>query len=111
MNQNLNHLSHQDSRYSAERLLHSVDFICRAPRASAVSLVGDFNNWDPSAHSMERMADGCWELRVELHHGHHQYVFLVDGQAMLDPQAQGTVHRPQNLDYPPYATMSLIAVS
>jgi hypothetical protein len=26
---------------------------------------------------------------VPLHHGHHQYAFLVDGQMVLDPHAHG----------------------
>jgi hypothetical protein len=26
---------------------------------------------------------------VELHHGHHRYAFLVDGNLTLDPRAQG----------------------
>ena len=32
-----------------------------APGASAVSLVGDFNGWDPAADQMHRAADGVWE--------------------------------------------------
>jgi 1,4-alpha-glucan branching enzyme len=99
------------NRYSAKRLLHVVDFFCRAPRAQNVSLVGDFNNWSPAVHRMERAADGCWRLQVELHHGHHQYVFLVDGKPMLDPQAQGKVRRPQGQSQPPYENVSLMAVS
>ncbi len=99
------------NRYSARRLLHLVDFYCRTPHAKAVSLVGDFNNWDPAANPMERMADGCWRLRLELHHGHHQYVFLVDGEPVLDPHAQGKVRRPNGHEQPPYDAVSLIAVS
>jgi 1,4-alpha-glucan branching enzyme len=73
--------------------------------------VGDFNNWDPSVHAMERTADGCWRLRIELHHGHHQYVFLVDGKPTLDPHAQGKVRRPPGREQPPFETVSLLAVS
>jgi hypothetical protein len=43
--------------------------------------------------------------QVELHHGHHHYVFLVDGKRMLDPEAQG-IGRDLNND-----KVSLIAVS
>jgi len=38
---------------------------------------------------MTRQPDGTWLLQVPLHHGHHQYAFLVDGQMVLDPQAHG----------------------
>src|SRR6266404_5211559 len=33
--------------YSARLQQHHVTFFCDAPRAEAVSLVGDFNGWDP----------------------------------------------------------------
>lgn len=69
--------------------LRAVNFICHATNAKAVSLVGDFNHWDPAAHPMKQMADRSWLLAVELKHGHHRYAFLVDGVLTLDPQAQG----------------------
>jgi 1,4-alpha-glucan branching enzyme len=69
--------------------LRAVNFICNAPEARAVSLVGDFNGWNPSAHPMNKMLDGAWLLTVELKHGHHRYAFLVDGILTLDPRAQG----------------------
>ncbi len=40
------------SRYSAKQTRHHVDFFCDAPRASAVFLAGDFNDWHPSATPM-----------------------------------------------------------
>ncbi len=66
-----------------------MNFICNAPQAKAVSLVGDFNNWDAAAHPMKQMTDRSWLLTMELKHGHHRYAFLVDGALTLDPQAQG----------------------
>ncbi len=75
--------------YSAHRNLRPVNFICHASQARHVSLVGDFNHWDPKAHPMSRQPDGSWLLQVELRHGHHRYAFLVDGHLTLDPQAQG----------------------
>ncbi|HOX58543.1 MAG TPA: isoamylase early set domain-containing protein [Candidatus Paceibacterota bacterium] len=87
------------------RPLHLVDFIYRAPLAKSVSLVGDFNQWDPNAHPMTRMPDGGWIIRLELPHGHHQYQFIVDGKPMLDPNAMGKVHNERNEE------VSLIAIS
>ena len=82
-------------RYSARNQKHSVAFfLCQAPRAQQVSLVGDFNEWDPNANPMERRPDGCWAIRLELPHGSYRYLFLVDGQPMLDPRAEGVVHEP-----------------
>jgi 1,4-alpha-glucan branching enzyme len=87
------------------RPLHLVDFFCRAPQARSVSLIGDFNDWQPAAHPMNRMPDGSWMLRLELPHGHHQYQFLIDGKPTLDPNAMGKVHNERN------ETVSLIAIS
>jgi 1,4-alpha-glucan branching enzyme len=75
--------------YGPHKTLRAINFICNAPQAQAVSLVGDFNRWNPTAHLMKRMPDGAWFLSVELKHGHHRYAFLVDGALTLDPQAQG----------------------
>jgi 1,4-alpha-glucan branching enzyme len=66
-----------------------VNFICVSPAAKKVSLVGDFNGWNPETHLMKRQPDGAWLLQVPLHHGHHQYRFLVDGKPELDPNASG----------------------
>jgi 1,4-alpha-glucan branching enzyme len=77
-------------RYSARIMRKPVNFICKAPGAKRVCLVGEFNNWDPEAHPMERQSDGAWLVQVALHHGHHQYRFLVDGTPELDPRSTGT---------------------
>jgi 1,4-alpha-glucan branching enzyme len=69
--------------------LRAMNFICNAPAATAVCLVGDFNEWNPAAHPMKQMPDGGWLLTVELKHGHHRYAFLIDGVLTLDPRAQG----------------------
>jgi len=86
--------SHQH-RYSAHRNLREVNFICNAPQAVAVSLVGDFNQWDAKAHPMVKMPDGAWQLKLDMRHGHHRYAFLVDGTLTLDPRAQGITRNDQ----------------
>lgn len=93
------------SRYSAERNLHHADFFCHAPEAKQVSIVGDFNNWNPNATPMVRQPDGHWMVSVELGHGYHRYVFLVDGEPMLDPNATGIARDDRN------NCVSLIAIS
>ena len=75
--------------------LRAINFICNAPQAQSVSLVGDFNGWDPKAHPMKQMPDRAWLLTVEMKHGHHRYAFLVDGQLVLDPRAQGITRNDQ----------------
>lgn len=76
-------------RHAPKKTLRGVNFVCAESQAQSVSLVGDFNSWDPQAHPMQRMPDRAWFLKVELPHGHHRYAFWVDGQLVLDPRAQG----------------------
>ena len=76
-------------RYSAKRNLHHVAFFCHAPEAKQVSLIGDFNDWQPNVTPMLRQPDGRWTASLEVRHGYHQYVFLVDDKRVLDPNATG----------------------
>jgi len=77
------------SSFAYRKPLRAVNFVCNAPEAKSVSLVGDFNNWNPAANPMKQMPDRAWFLQIELKHGHHRYAFLVDGTLTLDPRAQG----------------------
>jgi hypothetical protein len=54
---------------------------------------------------MQRQVDGSWFLEVPLTHGHHQYLFLVDGAPKLDPNGSGITRNDHN------ERVSLIAVS
>jgi len=83
------HASGTFPRCSAKRNLHHVVFLCHAPEAGHVSLTGDFNNWQPNATPMVRQPDGRWIASLELGHGYHEYVFVVDGKRVLDPNATG----------------------
>jgi 1,4-alpha-glucan branching enzyme len=92
-------------RYSARNMTKPVRFYCAAPNAQSVHLIGDFNDWQPTAHPMQRQVDGSWFLEVPLTHGHHQYLFVVDGTPKLDPKASGIARNDRN------EPVSLIAVS
>jgi 1,4-alpha-glucan branching enzyme len=72
-----------------QKTLRAVNFICQAPHAKTVSLVGDFNHWNAASHPMKQTPDRSWLLTVELKHGHHRYAYLVDGVPTVDPRAQG----------------------
>ena len=91
--------------YSAHNNLKARNFICQAPQAKQVSLVGDFNHWNPRTNPMEQGVDHAWTTRVELKHGHHRYAYKVDGELVLDPQAMGITRDDQG------QRVSLIAVS
>jgi len=53
--------------------LRAITFICNATQANSVSIVGDFNQWNPAAHPMKQAPDRSWLLTVELKHGHHRF--------------------------------------
>ena len=48
--------------------------------AQNVALCGDFNQWDPSKHSLKRRRDGSVSLTVSLKPGNeYRFRYLVDG--------------------------------
>ena len=65
----------------------SVRFVHVAPGAATVSLVGDFNQWNPSAIPLRRLGDGTWIVDVPLSPGRYAYAFVVDGRIVIDPAA------------------------
>ena len=105
MSSSRSHATGSSRRYSARNFAIPINFICHSPEAKRVALVGDFNEWQSDAHPMKRQPDGAWMIQVALTHGHHRYMFLVDGKTRLDPKAQGVSRNEKN------EKVSLIAVS
>jgi len=66
-------------------------FRCHAPGAREVSLVGDFNGWDPAAHPLRPGGDGWWQVEVRLPAGSHLYAYLVDGETVPPADAEALV--------------------
>lgn len=70
-----------------------VAFFLEAPQAAQVSVVGDFNNWDPAATPLTKGQAGRWETVVPLLPGRYQFTFVVDGTRWVRdpslPQALG----------------------
>jgi len=69
--------------------VESVQFVLVAPGASAVTLVGDFNDWDFSATPLQPAAPGgLWSVTIPLPAGRHHYAFVVNGREWrADPVA------------------------
>ena len=55
-----------------------------------VSVVGDFNSWDPYATPMKRRRDGTQRAKVKIPIGHsYQFKYLTDdGTWFCDPDAE-----------------------
>jgi 1,4-alpha-glucan branching enzyme len=66
-------------------LTQAVRFEFSAPSARNVSIVGDFNRWQPDA--LRRSASGRWEIEIPLTPGRYAYSFVVDGHLAPDPLA------------------------
>jgi 1,4-alpha-glucan branching enzyme len=88
--------------------IHGVRFAVWAPNAHAVSVVGDFNTWDPRRHPMRlRHTAGVWELFVPRLRPGEKYKYSIlsrEGHQLplkADPLARAT-------EAPP-ATASIVA--
>ncbi len=58
----------------------------------AVSVVGDFNNWDPFAHPLRRRANGTRTAVVRLPAGSRfHYRYLADGGVWFDDETGATL--------------------
>src|SRR6266571_2459156 len=84
-------LSRMDSASPARSQAESLafQFVLVAPRATHISLVGDFNDWDATRTPMRRAgSEALWTAVVSLAPGRYHYAFLVDGSRWLaDPSA------------------------
>jgi hypothetical protein len=74
---------------SAESRAVPVALALQLANAKSVSVVGDFNGWDPTATPMERVAGtGTWSATLLAKPGRHTYAYLVDGSTLVaDPRA------------------------
>jgi hypothetical protein len=65
-----------------------VQFVIVAQDARSVSLVGDFNDWNPNATPLVPSPGGVWSIVLPLESGRFTYSFLVDEREWRsDPQA------------------------
>lgn len=77
------------ARESGAGALQQVQLVFRDPRASRVSVVGDFTGWDATRAVMTRdSGSGLWTATLSLPAGRHVYAFLVDDSIWVrDPRA------------------------
>ncbi len=66
-----------------------VAMVLDLANAKTVSIVGDFNGWDPAALPMTRVGpNGPWSATLLAKPGRHTYAYLVDGATLMsDPRA------------------------
>jgi hypothetical protein len=63
-------------------------FVFENAHARRVSVVGDFNKWNPSTAPMQRSSDGAtWSVIIPIFPGRHIYGYMVDDSVFtLDPR-------------------------
>lgn len=61
-----------------------VEFRIYRPDAGFISLVGDFNHWNPENDLLKKGKDGIWSVRKHLQPGMHLYRYVIDGEWVPD---------------------------
>lgn len=56
--------------------------------ADEVLIAGSFNGWKPYVSPMIALGRGKWAKELLLPPGRYEYLLVVDGQWMFDPNAQ-----------------------
>ena len=64
------------------------------PDAKSACVAGSFNDWRPERAPLVPTGNGRWVADVALKPGRHEYLFVVDGQWIPDPNAKETVQNP-----------------
>jgi hypothetical protein len=76
------------SANSADVAALPQQFVLRSATARVVSVVGDFNDWNPKRSPLTRSPDGDWSTIIPVLPGRHLYGFMVDDSLfVLDPRA------------------------
>jgi len=64
------------------------------PTATTVAIAGTFNDWRPDTIPMIPMGEGRWLKKLILPPGTYEYLFVADGNWVIDPLAEKTVPNP-----------------
>jgi chromosome partitioning protein len=81
--------------YGVSQIDDAVVFVTLYPRAQSVQIAGDFNNWQPEQHIMDKVGDsGVWQTKMNLNPGRYRYRLVVDGQWQQDPYNELTEMNP-----------------
>lgn len=78
--------SHDEGKLLSLKYLdrNRVMFRIYKPDARIISLVGDFNSWNPENDLLKMGDDGVWRLEKRLPRGEYRYKFIIDGEWKAD---------------------------
>lgn len=63
-----------------------VLFSFKNPDVDSVSIMGTFNEWNPSEHVMSQSENGTWTITISLPEGNHEYAFLINDEQIVPDQ-------------------------
>lgn len=64
------------------------------PGAKHVYVAGSFNEWKPEQAPLVEQGNGRWVGDITVKPGRYEYLFVVDGQWLPDPNARESVQNP-----------------
>jgi len=64
------------------------------PGATNVLVAGSFNEWKPEKTPLIRKGSDKWVGDIAVNPGRYEYLFVVDGQWVPDPNARESVQNP-----------------
>jgi AMP-activated protein kinase-like protein len=64
-------------------------FTVKADQVREICLAGDFNQWKVCDAPLMRVGEGVWSITIDLPRGRHEYMFVIDGKWVTDPNATG----------------------
>jgi 1,4-alpha-glucan branching enzyme len=65
--------------------INEIQLLFEVVDGKKVSLIGEFNNWNPDVDPMQRDENETWMKAKMLPPGNIEYKFWVDGEWMEDP--------------------------
>ncbi len=77
-------IKNEGRQVSYRKIGDSIEFRIYRPTATFISLVGDFNHWNPEQDLLGKGKDGIWRLRKRLSPGTYRYKYIVDGDWVPD---------------------------
>jgi 1,4-alpha-glucan branching enzyme len=71
-----------------------VSFQLIKPGAKQVCVAGTFNGWKPERAPLRPVGEGRFAADLAVDPGRYEYLFVVDGQWLPDPNAKESVQNP-----------------
>lgn len=71
-------------RIIRERGKSFIEFRIYNPKASYISIAGDFNRWNPENDVLHKDSASIWRIRKHLPRGSYRYSYIIDGEWVTD---------------------------